>query len=313
MKILVAYDGSAHADRAIRDLGRAGLPPLGEARVLTIADVLLGPTLTGRFVDGEPLEAMRSVPAQSMEAVQTAMDIARKGAKRTSAVLPQWDVTAIAQADSPAWGIIKECDTWRPDLVVVGSQGRGAVGRRIMGSVSHKVLTEARCNVRVARGRKASVGDPPRFIVGVDGSAGALAAVSAAAARRWPPGTRGLVVSALEPRMVVAPVVTAFLGDAFGRLDSSDRLAWMQATVEKAAALIREGNPETSVGTFLRDGDPKRVLLEQARELRADAIFVGARGLVGADRMLLGSVSTAIAMRADCSVEVVHDGGHKKR
>lgn len=37
----------------------------------------------------------------------------------------------------------------------------------------------------------------------------------------------------------------------------------------------------------------------------ADSIFVGARGLGLIDRLLLGSVSAAVAERAHCSVEVV--------
>ena len=40
-----------------------------------------------------------------------------------------------------------------PDLIVVGSHGRSALGRFMLGSVSQKVVTEAHCSVRVARGR----------------------------------------------------------------------------------------------------------------------------------------------------------------
>ena len=39
---------------------------------------------------------------------------------------------------------------------------------------------------------------------------------------------------------------------------------------------------------------------------RADCIFVGARGVRGLKRLLLGSVSSAVAMNAHCSVEIVH-------
>jgi hypothetical protein len=50
-------------------------------------------------------------------------------------VFPAWDVRAEACADSPAWAVIKQVDTWQPDLVVVGSHGRSAVGRWLLGSV----------------------------------------------------------------------------------------------------------------------------------------------------------------------------------
>ena len=43
----------------------------------------------------------------------------------------------------------------------------------------------------------------------------------------------------------------------------------------------------------------------EAEKWGADCIFVGARGLNGLERLLLGSVSTAVASYAHCSVEVV--------
>ena len=56
----------------------------------------------------------------------------------------------------------------------------------------------------------------------------------------------------------------------------------------------------------MQEGEPKVVLLEQAEEWGAKTIFLGARGLGATERFLLGSVSTAVAMRAPCSVEVVY-------
>ena len=46
-------------------------------------------------------------------------------------------------------------------------------------------------------------------------------------------------------------------------------------------------------------------ILEEADAWGADCIFVGAKGTRGIDRLLLGSVSSAVAARAQCSVEVV--------
>ena len=51
--------------------------------------------------------------------------------------------------------------------------------------------------------------------------------------------------------------------------------------------------------------EPKRLLLSEAESHDADCIFVGARGLSRFERLLLGSVSTAVVTRAHCSVEVV--------
>ena len=52
-------------------------------------------------------------------------------------------------------------------------------------------------------------------------------------------------------------------------------------------------------------GDPRSVLLDLADSWKADLIVMGSHGRHGLDRLLLGSVSEAVAMHATCSVEVV--------
>jgi nucleotide-binding universal stress UspA family protein len=49
---------------------------------------------------------------------------------------------------------------------------------------------------------------------------------------------------------------------------------------------------------------PAREILELAREVGADLIIVGNHGIVGVERMLLGSTSEKIVREARCTVEV---------
>jgi nucleotide-binding universal stress UspA family protein len=60
-----------------------------------------------------------------------------------------------------------------------------------------------------------------------------------------------------------------------------------------------------SVSTIVEENDPKELLIHKARDWNADVIFVGARGLGVVDRVLLGSVSSALVAHAPCTVEVV--------
>src|SRR5262249_30397143 len=117
---------------------------------------------------------------------------------------PTWDVHAEACADSPAWAIIKKADTWQPDLIVVGSHGRSAVSRFLLGSVSQKVLTEAHRSVRVGRSSRQPAAAPVNVLIGVDGSPDAIAAVHAVAAREWPAGSAARLLTALDARMCTA-------------------------------------------------------------------------------------------------------------
>jgi nucleotide-binding universal stress UspA family protein len=283
VKILIAYDGSRAADAGIIDLARAGMPPRGEARVLSIADVVLPPSVPGRLVGAEPTPPVLMTEApHAVEALQEAIATAREGAELLKKTLPGWDVTPVAQADAPAWGIVKEADVWQPSIVVVGSEGKSAVGRFLLGSIAYKVLTEGRCNVRVARARKTPRQGPIRIVVGVDGSPGALAAVDLVATRHWPPGTEALLL----------------LCEA-----SSD--AESEATLEAAKTRLKSYRGLT-LRAETREGEPKRELIQAARDWQADAIYVGARGLGLLDRFLLGSVSLYVALHADCSVGVVH-------
>jgi nucleotide-binding universal stress UspA family protein len=239
-----------------------------------------------------------------LDAVTSAFAIAKAGADRILEIFPAWSVRPLVRADSPAWGVIKEADEWHPDLVVVGSEGRSGVGRFVMGSVSHKVLTEGRCNVRIARGRDVADGKPVRLLVGVDGSTGSAGALDAMAARRWPPGTEALLLAAIDPRIATGLVPGPFTVGLWIVPDQTDHVAWLRSVLNQAEARARA--PNLAVRTTLEEGDPKRLLIEKANDWQADSIFVGARGLSGVERLLLGSVSSAIAMRAPCSVEVVH-------
>jgi nucleotide-binding universal stress UspA family protein len=191
-------------------------------------------------------------------------------------------VTPVAQGDAPAWGIIKEADVWQPSIVVVGSEGKSAVGRFLLGSIAYKVLTEGRCNVRIARSRAMPRQGPIRIIVGVDGSPGALEAVDLVAKRRWPAGTEALLL----------------LCDPASHAEGEAALEAARARLASYRGL--------GLTAETREGGPKRELIDAARDWQADTIYVGARGLGPVDRFLLGSVSLYVALHADCSVGVVH-------
>lgn len=107
---------------------------------------------------------------------------------------------AEAKADSPAWALVLKASELKSDLVVVGAHGHTVLGGRlILGSVSQRVLYEARCSVRVARdGRRRDVYGPVRIVVGMDGSTDAEAAVEAVAAREWPEGSEARLISVLK-------------------------------------------------------------------------------------------------------------------
>ncbi|MCM3903910.1 MAG: universal stress protein [Pyrinomonadaceae bacterium] len=306
MKILIGYDGSESAEAALRDLRRAGLPKDCEAVVMTVADVFQ-PTPTKEVDYVFPMyvpAGVRQAHEHATKAVAQARDLAEKGKAQVARLFPDWQLRAEACADSPAGALLKRADEWKPDLILVGSHGHTAMGGRlILGSVSQRVLYEARTSVRVARGRVMVDELPVRIVIGMDGSSDSYAVLDEVAARNWPRGSEVRLVVVLDTVMFLTPdpaqpeVVKWF---EVGNQSDVDQLTKI---FEAAAGKLRKAGLTASV--VLTKGNPKLVLVEEAEKWNAESLFVGAKGTRGIDRLLLGSVSATAAARAHCSVEVL--------
>ena len=294
MKILIGHDGSQSADAALVDLQRAGLPVEAEALVVSVADVMMVPATPAYELAGEALMSRRVTAGlvhaqrQTERMVREAKEFANRAREQVRSYFPHWNVRAETLTGSAALELIGKADEWKPDLIVVGSNGRSAISRFILGSVSKKVVTDSDHSVRVSRGDlEKDLNEPPKLIIGVDASAEAEQAVRAVGSRVWPYGTE-VQISAVDDGSSPMFTLTA------GRM-----VAW----AENALSLI---GLKTSVVSG--KGDPRRVLVEQAQSFDADSIFVGGRRFNSAlERFQLGSVATALVTKAHCSVEVVRN------
>jgi Universal stress protein UspA and related nucleotide-binding proteins len=302
MKILIGYDGSACSDSAFDDLQAAGLPADAEAVVISVAEAWLPPPPEGVSVS-DHLKNLQTEPqpfagwTEGAKAVTDAETLANRGAERLRANFPGWNVSAQATYGSPGWEIVAKADEVAADLVVVGSQGLNALERMFLGSISQKVLAEAHCSVRVARGRNEVDAGPSRIVIGFDGSEGSHAAVNAVAARNWPAGTEAKLVSASDMSfgLDISMMPAAELADGG---------EWLRDAAGESISSLEAAGLATE---FVHEiGSPKNVLVDVAESWHANSIFVGANRWGSAvERFMLGSVSAAIAARAHCSVEIV--------
>jgi nucleotide-binding universal stress UspA family protein len=225
--------------------------------------------------------------------VEEARAIAGEGRRLVEAGFPHWTVRSESVADSPAWAIVRKAEEFQADLIVVGSHNRSAFGRLTLGSVSHSVVHHATTSVRIWRGPARPETAPVRLVAGEDGSTDAESALSALGTRAWPDGTTVHLVTAVDQVVAITALSRA-------HAQPSD---WIRQLNERSVPSLRAAG--LVVSTLVAHGDPRRILLDEAERLHADCIFIGARGLRGIQRLFLGSVSTAIATRAQCSVEVV--------
>ena len=314
MKVLIAYDGSQCSESALDDLVHAGLPEEGEALVVSVAEVWLPPPPPSTV---EILEMAATAKGAlglerkymaNAQVVKHADEMAAKAAARFRAKFPRWVVKHESVWGSPNWELFSKAEELKADLVIVGSHGRTALGRFFLGSISQWLLNEARCSVRVARGKLDEPDFPVRLLLAFDGSRGAAKALEEIASRNWPAKSEVRVV------MVDQPLELTYIGgmapplvESIGSFNEDERSRCEK--VVKAAVRKLEKTGLRAMGDVF-EGDPKRVLIKVAEDWRADCLFVGATGLTNRfERFLLRSTAAAVAARAHCSVEV----GRKRR
>ena len=86
-------------------------------------------------------------------------DLLAEAREHTAQVMAQWSPRLAPPAQTftpeghPAHEIVEAAKAWSADLVVVGSHGRGGLGRVLLGSVADAVMRHALCPVLVVRAK----------------------------------------------------------------------------------------------------------------------------------------------------------------
>jgi nucleotide-binding universal stress UspA family protein len=91
-----------------------------------------------------------------------------------------------------------------------------------------------------------------------------------------------------------------------GRVDLAYVERVERALLDEIAAELRGAAITDRVHFFVhvRIGHAAREILDLAREIGADLIIVGSKGLTGVERLVLGSVAEHVVREAGCTVEV---------
>lgn len=293
MKILLAIDSSSASQNVIAEAATRPWPSGTRFCVLHIVDVLgLGRSLA--MIDEEKRYGQALVAAAAEKLV-------RAGHETSTDILVAF----------PRKAVVQYAKEWDADFVMVGSHGQGALSRFLLGSVAQAVLRMAPCSVEVVRPRmnESRSQQGMKILLGTDGSEGASAAAKSVANRPWPAGSQVKIISAVqllvpgnELMMSSSSAIypTSLLEEVWSEVRSSahEAVAEARKTLEATGMKIVPG--ETTP-----EGDPRVVLLAQAKEWDADLIVLGSYGRRGMDRILMGSVSESVALHAHCSVEVI--------
>jgi nucleotide-binding universal stress UspA family protein len=109
----------------------------------------------------------------------------------------------------------------------------------------------------------------------------------------------------------VLHVVGTFIPPAAAVLDAKGSLEGTKEEVVKRYQDLVDGETKklmdagiTAEGV-VREGNPGKTIVKEAKEWDADLIVVGAHGLTGIESLIMGNVARHVVDHAPCSVEVV--------
>ncbi len=275
--ILVCVDGSVAAEAAVGwAAGEAGLRDLPITLMHAVAPVLVGWPVGQLYAD---------MPQWQREAAQRVMDQAHKmvTAKVIDSTPREIRTEIVYSAIVPAL-IDASKDA---SMIVVGSQGLGALGRLLLGSVTAGLLQHAHCPVAVIHSEAGAMpaANAP-VLVGTDGSPASEAAISLAFDEA---SRRGVGLVALHAWSDVG--VFPMLG-----MDWRDREAEGHEVLAERLAGWQEQYPDVRVKRLIVCDRPSRWLLDEAEH--AQLVVVGSHGRGGFAGMLLGSVGRHVAEAA---------------
>lgn len=147
MKIVFATDGSEYSNVALKKINKI-LSPGMEVLIISIYD-------SASIVNVLPMS--HGVPEGSYEDVTyIAKNAAQKIVKEASDYLQKEhfdiSITTKVSAGSAKKVILEEAKEFGAELIVVGSHGRGAVERFLLGSVSQALALHAPCSIMIVKG-----------------------------------------------------------------------------------------------------------------------------------------------------------------
>jgi len=306
MRILLAVDGSAPAERAAALIASMSWTAGDRLRILSVA-----PARGEVFgaIWGAPLPA--DADAIEADVIERHRGAVARAEEEIGATRGDLEMASAVLRGRPASVIVDQARASSTDLIVIGHRGLGAWESRLLGSVSAEVVDQAPCPVLVVRDDQLGP-----VVLADDGSPNARAAGDVIAGwplfRGLPVTVVGVVHDTVPSAAAIAPLMleeemTRYAGVI--RAERRIRTSGCEATVERLRA---EGIDAVAE---IRHGDPAHEIVSAAQSARAGLVVLGTRGLTGLRRLLIGSVARNVLLSAPCSVLVVRDAsivGHPR-
>jgi nucleotide-binding universal stress UspA family protein len=145
-KILVAIDGSPQSDKAAEEAVRLAVGNQSPLKSRIYALLVLPNAPASNYTDFVPSAPMTETKKWN-ELRERLFYVVEKFAAEHDIPLEM-----IVEYGDPADKIISLAKREEIDVIVIGSSGKGFIERRVKGSISHKVASNAGCSVFIVRG-----------------------------------------------------------------------------------------------------------------------------------------------------------------
>lgn len=295
VKIMLAHDGSSHANAAVNLLAHIDWPPKSTTHVLTVI-----PSQKEKVAQADETYSDQLAPVARPDWPEAQARLAQVAGKlRTNGQLIQTEV----QQGASAATILQRIDRLAPDVVVLGAKGLGSRLTKI-GSTTRRIVHRAHTSVLVAR--PGQFVRPLKVLLAVDGSPLARRAVEFLSRLALPQWANITIVSVAEP--IMTSPVEARLVEAYVPHDNRPAFLPEMTVIHEAYAtdVMRYLQQRGVQGRIsISVGDPVREILSVAAYKQTDLIVIGAYSQPHSNPFHLGHVARHVVEDALCSVMVV--------
>ena len=287
MKTLLAVDGSDNSYEAVH-----ALKYFARAEQLTLLHALNVPRPAYPMMLPEVAEDLYKTVEQNMrEDGERLLD-------RVQSLLPlhAGPTTKHLRIGSPAEVIVSMAEEQKADLIVMGARGLGPIKERLLGSVSHRILTLAPCATLIVNGPVKAM---KQILLPLQGLSDAEAAVRFLQLKPFHEAVELTLMTVLPWTEPPWPSGAAEAAAAAAEI-LEEQTEYIEGVAERLCAIGYKAHGVALLGT------PSTMILQEATTLRSDLILMGTSGRQGITRFVLGSVSHAVLHQMPCPVLAFH-------